>query len=191
MATKRRIRHLTTGIHDFPTLIGKPGAKYVDKTDLLFTLATDTETQFFISRPRRFGKSLMLSTLQAMFEGRRELFKGLAIDKKKWECWDRKKRFPVYNFTMAQANGLTTGAFLSALENLVRGLCAKISLPYNEKVEASVNFEAFLRAAADNSPTKSTHEPGAVERPFWRHVQSGWFCRFSTKPARIEASETG
>ena len=154
MAAKRRIRQLTTGTHDFPTLRGKPDAKYVDKTDLLFQLANDTESQFFISRPRRFGKSLMLSTLQAMFEGRRELFKGLKIDKKKWECWDKKNRYPVYNFSMSQANGVTLAKFQTALGKLVRGLCAQINLPYDRKVDASVNFEEFIRAAAAKSPTK-------------------------------------
>ncbi len=154
MAAKRTIRQLTTGTHDFPTLRGKPDAKYVDKTDLLFQLANDTESQFFISRPRRFGKSLMLSTLQAMFEGRRELFKGLKIDKKKWECWDKKNRYPVYNFSMSKANGLTIDGFLAALENLTRQLCDSIGLQYNAKVESSVNFDEFIRAAASKSPTK-------------------------------------
>ena len=48
---------------------------YVDKTDMLWRLVSDKEdSQFFISRPRRFGKSLMLDTLKCIFEGRRELF---------------------------------------------------------------------------------------------------------------------
>ena len=56
--------------------------------------------QLFISRPRRFGKSLMLSTLKAMFEGRRELFKGLAIDSLPWEGWD--SPHPVLHFDMSR-----------------------------------------------------------------------------------------
>ena len=72
--------------------IRKGGYVYVDKTDLLWRLVSDTEgSQFFIARPRRFGKSLMLSTLQCIFEGRRELFKGLKIAKKKYD-W---KKYPV------------------------------------------------------------------------------------------------
>ena len=77
-----KIKVPTTGVFDFPSLILGGEGKYVDKTELLYQLAAPkTDTQYFISRPRRFGKSLMLSTLKAMFEGRRELFKGLAIDK--------------------------------------------------------------------------------------------------------------
>ena len=50
---------------------------YVDKTEVLYRLVT-TRSYYFLSRPRRFGKSLMLSTLRYYFEGRRELFRGLA-----------------------------------------------------------------------------------------------------------------
>lgn len=51
---------------------------YVDKTSLIHRLAT-SGTYYFLSRPRRFGKSLLLSTLEAYFKGKKELFKGLAI----------------------------------------------------------------------------------------------------------------
>ena len=59
---------------DFPSL-RKSGCLYVDKTAWLARMATDPEAHFFfLARPRRFGKSLMISTLKAMFEGRKELF---------------------------------------------------------------------------------------------------------------------
>ena len=101
MKKTKTIRMPTTGVCDFEKLILNKKAKYVDKTALLYELCNDADQQLFISRPRRFGKSLMLSTLQAMFEGRRELFKGLAIDKLPWEGW--KEPTPVYSFTMASA----------------------------------------------------------------------------------------
>ena len=82
------MEQLSTGTSDFPTLIGNEKAKYVDKTALLYELANDVDQQLFLSWPRRFGKSLMLSTLQAMFEGRRDLFRGLALDSLPWEGWD-------------------------------------------------------------------------------------------------------
>ena len=98
MEEEKKIKFPTTGTYDFPSLILGGKGKYVDKTDLLYELCNDADQQLFISRPRRFGKSLMLSTLQAMFEGRRELFKGLAIDSLPWEGW--KAPCPVYNFTV-------------------------------------------------------------------------------------------
>ena len=76
---------IATDIYSFENL-RKDGYVYVDKTDLLWHLAANNVgRQFFISRPRRFGKSLMLSTLKCIFEGRRELFKGLKIEKKRWD----------------------------------------------------------------------------------------------------------
>ena len=161
---KRIIRQLTTGVHDFEPLIKDKTKKYVDKTDILHELATEkTGAQYFLSRPRRFGKSLMLSTLQAMFEGstlqamfegRRDLFKGLAIHDKPWEGWTAKKRHPVYNFSMMRANGATVDKFLAALEKLVRDLCDEADVPYDPMVDATVNFGEFLKAAATKSPTK-------------------------------------
>ena len=67
------------GIQTFEKII-KEGYVYVDKTDMVYALATEGNT-YFLSRPRRFGKSLLLSTLRAYFEGKKELFKGLKIDK--------------------------------------------------------------------------------------------------------------
>ena len=151
---KPAIRQLTTSNFDFPDLIQDPKAKYVDKTDLLYTLCNDADRQLFISRPRRFGKSLMLSTLQAMFEGRRELFKGLKLDEKDWECWDEKTRYPVYNFTMAEANGETFDKFYGALRKMTAGLMAPFGLEYDDSVDPSSNFDSFLKAAAAKSPTK-------------------------------------
>ena len=65
------------GIQNFEKL-RKDGYFYVDKTALLYRLVK-TGSYYFLSRPRRFGKSLMISTLQAYFEGKKELFEGLAI----------------------------------------------------------------------------------------------------------------
>ncbi len=56
---------------------------YVDKTDLIYKLIK-TGKNYFLSRPRRFGKSLLISTLQCLFEGKKDLFKGLYIEDK----WD-------------------------------------------------------------------------------------------------------
>lgn len=66
------------GIQNFEKL-RKQGLLYIDKTKYIYRLVKTGE-YFFLSRPRRFGKSLLLSTLQAFFEGKRELFKGLFID---------------------------------------------------------------------------------------------------------------
>ncbi len=74
---------LPVGIQDFEKLISK-GYTYVDKTSLIYQLAT-LDNSYFLSRPRRFGKSLLVSLLQALFSGRRDLFKGLWIDDSDWD----------------------------------------------------------------------------------------------------------
>ena len=72
------------GIQNFEK-IRKGGYLYIDKTALIYQLA-NTGSYYFLSRPRRFGKSLLLSTLEAYFQGKKELFEGLAIEKleKEW-----------------------------------------------------------------------------------------------------------
>ena len=66
------------GIQDFESIING-GYVYVDKTSIIHQLVTKGKI-YFLSRPRRFGKSLLVSTLKAYFQGKKELFKGLAID---------------------------------------------------------------------------------------------------------------
>ena len=65
------------GIQSFED-IRRCGYVYVDKTELIYKLAA-TGKYYFLSRPRRFGKSLLVSTMEAYFQGKKELFEGLAI----------------------------------------------------------------------------------------------------------------
>ena len=75
------------GIQDFKTII-EDGYVYVDKTALVYRLVTEGQV-YFLSRPRRFGKSLLVSTLEYYFKGEKELFGGLAIDslEKNWDTY--------------------------------------------------------------------------------------------------------
>ena len=151
MANGRIIRQLTTSNFDFEGLIRDPKAKYVDKTDLLYELCQGSDQQLFLSRPRRFGKSLMLSTLKAMFEGRRDLFKGLKIHNLPWECW--KTPHPVYSFSMTEANGKSAEEVEGQLADIVADLFAKVGLPTPARGNVSGKFNDFLKAAISKSPT--------------------------------------
>ena len=71
------------GIQNFEK-IRREGYLYIDKTALVCRLVK-TGSYYFLSRPRRFGKSLLLSTFEAYFEGKKELFEGLAIEKMETE----------------------------------------------------------------------------------------------------------
>ena len=67
------------GVQDFEKL-RRGGFFYIDKTELIYKLVTGG-TYYFLSRPRRFGKSLLISTLEAYFKGKKELFRGLAMER--------------------------------------------------------------------------------------------------------------
>ena len=87
------------GIQSFEK-IRQSGYVYVDKTDLVYKLAQGSV--YFLARPRRFGKSLLVSTLKAYFEGRRDLFEGLKMMELETE-W---KKYPVikFDFNIGQKN---------------------------------------------------------------------------------------
>lgn len=72
------MKALPIGIQTFSEIVNL-NMVYVDKTELIHNLVQ--KKYFFLSRPRRFGKSLLISMLQAYFEGKKELFKGLSIEK--------------------------------------------------------------------------------------------------------------
>ncbi len=84
------------GIQTFER-IRKEDKFYIDKTECVYRLTHTDGTYFFLSRPRRFGKSLLVSTLRSYFEGKKELFGGLAIEKleKDWT------EYPVLHFSLA------------------------------------------------------------------------------------------
>ena len=84
------------GIQTFSNII-QDGYVYVDKTDLVYSLANSGKI-FFLSRPRRFGKSLLLSTLKSYFLGQKELFRGLKIDslEKEWNV------YPVFHLSFGK-----------------------------------------------------------------------------------------
>ena len=81
---EQMLKNLPIGIQDFESLIND-GYLYVDKTALMYRLVS-TGRYYFLSRPRRFGKSLLISTLKAYFLGKKDLFKGLAVEQleQKW-----------------------------------------------------------------------------------------------------------
>mgnify|MGYP002731020209 FL=1 len=84
------------GIQNFE-IIRKEDYLYVDKTAYVYHLTHDNGKSFFLGRPRRFGKSLLVSTLHSYFSGRKDLFKGLAIEKMEAD-W---KAYPVLHFDMS------------------------------------------------------------------------------------------
>ena len=101
------------GIQSFEQIIND-GYLYVDKTALIHELVT-TGKIYFLSRPRRFGKSLLVSTLENYFLGKRELFKGLAMEGLE-ENW---YEYPVFHIDFNSVNFSEPGALENVLEGAV------------------------------------------------------------------------
>ncbi|MDR0938536.1 MAG: AAA family ATPase, partial [Mediterranea sp.] len=109
-------RPLPIGIQDFE-YIRKNNFVYVDKTEYIYRLAYQGKP-YFLGRPRRFGKSLLLSTIKAYFLGKRELFGGLAIEKleTRWE------EYPVFHLDMNKGIYTNLDTFMSALNANLKAL---------------------------------------------------------------------
>ena len=103
------------GIQDFKSIVDG-GFVYVDKTALLHKMVTEGKI-YFLSRPRRFGKSLLVSTLKYYFGGERELFRGLAIEdlEQEWE------QYPVFHIDF-NGSDFTQGGTLQNKLDVCRGL---------------------------------------------------------------------
>ena len=138
------LQNLPIGIQNFEK-IRNDGYLYVDKTEIVYRLAT-SGSYFFLSRPRRFGKSLLISTLQAYFEGKRELFDGLAVSRleTKWE------QHPVLHLD------LNTEKYESpeALDNILNDTLAQWEGLYGSaptEVSLSLRFAGVIRRACEQT----------------------------------------
>ncbi len=141
------MKSITTNIWSFPDII-QGGCVYVDKTDLFLKLIKDgPRGSFFISRPRRFGKSLMLSTLQCIFEGRKELFEGLKISETDYD-W---KTYPVLKLDMSRVQDRTVSAMETTLITIVMRFAKQLSLTIERRETAAATFEALWNAIAENN----------------------------------------
>lgn len=101
------------GTQHFPTLIER-NFVYVDKTQYIIKLLEGSDL-YFLSRPRRFGKSLFLSTLEQFFRARRDLFKGLAIDSYPWN-WEE---YPVIKISFGQGNFLSETGVAERIDQIL------------------------------------------------------------------------
>ncbi len=140
------MKAITTSQFSFENVV-KGGYVYVDKTDLLARLAKSVGGQFFISRPRRFGKSLMLSTLKCIFEGRTELFEGLKITKTDYD-W---KTFPVLHLDMSNVAAGSIEGLNDGLHDLVAGLAQQLGVTIESSPDAGVYFGRLWKAVTDRN----------------------------------------
>jgi len=127
-------KNLTTSVYTFSKII-KQNFLYVDKTEYLYDLVKNETGIYFLSRPRRFGKSLTLSTLKSIFLGQKELFKGLYIYNKAFE-W---KKYPVIHLSLNRMRARTADELE---ENLIIAV-DRIAKSYNIKLETKRSYQKF------------------------------------------------
>ena len=130
------------GIQDFEDL-QRNGYAYVDKTNFVYKLA-DEGKYYFLSRPRRFGKSLFLSTLEAYFQGKKELFKGLAI----YDLETEWKKYPIFHIDLNTANFREKDSLYTVLNDYLTTWECKYGTRESEATLA-LRFKGVIARAAE------------------------------------------
>ena len=134
-------RRLPVGIQSFVEM-RKEGYLYVDKTDIIWQLANEGKKYNYLSRPRRFGKSVLVDTLEAYFTGKKELFEGLKIMEMEKE-WVKR---PVIRLDMSQA-GARPETVRSYLDNAFHTLETEYGIVVRQDSSLAVRFKNIIEGA--------------------------------------------
>ena len=128
------------GIQTFER-IRKEDKFYVDKTECIYRMTHTDGTYFFLSRPRRFGKSLLVSTFQSYFEGKKELFEGLAIEKleKEWNT------YPVLHFDLSKGKHMEKEQLNRYLLDIIEKQEARFDCKSN-KIDVNIRLDDLINA---------------------------------------------
>ena len=147
--------------------IRQGGFVYVDKTAILKQLADGSlGKQFFIARPRRFGKSLAISTLQCLFEGRRELFQGLDIE----PDWDWSKTYPVLKLDMGSCQASSVADLWKKIDTLLESESRRLGVPLHG-LDASARLRFIIEdLSARNSEKKMVLLVDEYDKPLLGHI---------------------
>ena len=128
------------GIQTFER-IRKEDKFYVDKTEYIYRMTHSDGKFFFLNRPRRFGKSLLVSTFQSYFEGKKELFEGLAIEKLERE-WNE---YPVLHFSLAGGKHMEKEQLNRYLLDIIEKQEARFDCKSN-KIDVNIRLDALISA---------------------------------------------
>ena len=143
METKQ-LKRLPVGIQTFDKLI-QGGYLYIDKTAHIHKMVSESN-YIFLSRPRRFGKSLLVSTLQSYFEGKKELFKGLAIEQLEKEWAQR----PVLRFSLASGKHMEKEQLERYLLDILSDNEERFGL-HSDKVDTNIRLKDLIKNVYDKT----------------------------------------
>ena len=158
-------KKLPIGIQSFEKLINE-GAVYVDKTKYIYELLKLGFGAYFLSRPRRFGKSLLVSTLEAIFKNKRELFKGLWLDSSEY-AW---KEFPVIKFDMSTVAQKTDLELIVGLKDAVKDNAKNEQIVLEESDSPSRMFQSLIHALVKKYGEKVVVLIDEYDDPIIKHV---------------------
>ncbi|CDK31001.1 AAA family ATPase [Candidatus Babela massiliensis] len=129
------LKKLPIYISDFKKMI-QDNYLYIDKTEYIYKLFKDSTQYYFLSRPRRFGKSLLVSTLKELFSGNKKLFKDLWIYNSDYE-W---QEYPVIHLDFSQIPHLTAQELRKNINNELNIIATNynLNLKYNDTPESSL-----------------------------------------------------
>ncbi|WP_155831577.1 MULTISPECIES: ATP-binding protein [unclassified Butyrivibrio] len=156
-------RKLPVGIQSFEKM-RTDDFLYVDKTEYIYELVHNNVPYFF-SRPRRFGKSLLLSTLKAYFEGKKELFSGLAIEKLEEKSVNSWNRYPVFYFDFNGTSYQSENALEDILDELLSRWEDTYDIPSKEGLGLGARFRNLLIAAKAQTGLKSVVLVDEYDKP--------------------------
>ena len=138
------MKDILVGNGSFETLI-QDDYLYVDKTKYLYTLAKKSGAYYFLSRPRRFGKSMTLSTLEAVFKGKRELFKGLYIDSTDYD-W---KEYPVIHINFSEIDSETPTELKAQIKETIFDIAKKYGIDINKRLQYNRALKALIESLTE------------------------------------------
>lgn len=153
------------GIQDFEDL-RRNGYAYVDKTQFVYKLA-DEGKYYFLSRPRRFGKSLFLSTLEAYFQGKKELFEGLDI----YDLETEWKKYPIFHIDLNTANFREEGSLYTVLNDYLSAWEGKYGTRESE-VTLPLRFKGVIARAAEKEGRNVVILVDEYDKPILQTLQN-------------------
>ena len=160
------MKTINTSIYTFENII-KEDCLYVDKTEYFYKLVTKKRGQFFMSRPRRFGKSLAISTLDAIFRGKRELFKGLKIYDMDYD-WEE---YPVVHIDFARTVMTDKGTFERSLGFDLDKIAEEYGVSCSDS-SPGVKFKMLMNALKEKTGKDVVLLIDEYDKPLLDHMES-------------------
>ncbi|MFH2113464.1 MAG: AAA family ATPase [Spirochaetota bacterium] len=159
------MKSLPIGISTFRFLI-EDKLVYVDKTGIILPLVRE-KGRYFLSRPRRFGKSLLVDTFKELFEGNEPLFRGLAIH----DSWDWSRKFPVIKIDFVSGVSTSRAALDERIIHLLKENAARLGIDMNWDTDLAGLFENLISGAAQVSQSPVVVLVDEYDKPLLDNIE--------------------